>query len=309
MQNKSDFYRIHITPDLKPTLMERGELDENGNKRGTTIQVEVQPPEIWLPNGYEHAVQKQYNARGEYEGKIKFCGIGDEGAEIIEIRFLNSCPSLDVKYQELKKYDAITETEQIGWEYRGNYQIEFEIENTPPLMLEFFKHAPYNGSYERRDKNTRILFVELDGTKSVNSKKELFKKEQLLFDVKKNLMENDEYVEVLSEIFEISSGYDLDTRRDMLTDLLASQGVEFINKIDKIKSKIENQTEYLFKEGSVSILKGKIIENENKKTVHPNTFKSEKPSEIAEELAIYSMTDKKSFLEWKKMESKLLQLT
>jgi len=306
---QSDFYRIHITPDLKPTVMERGELDENGNKRGSTIQVEVQPPEQWLPNYYEHAVKKQVNEKGIYEGKFKFCSISEPGAEMIEIRYLSACPSLDLKYQDEKKYEALTEIDQIGWEYRGNYIIEFKLAETSPLLLDFFKHAPYNGTYEHRDVNTRVLFVELDGTKSVSKKKDQFKIEKILFECKQNLIDNDDYAEVVSEILDVQKGYDLDTRRDVLTDMLAKEGVGFIKRIDKVKEKIKNQTEYLFKDGVISVLENKIISNETKKEVHPLKFKSDKPSEVSEQLSEYSMKNKKNFLEWKEVEKQLLQLT
>lgn len=309
--------RIHITPDLKGTPMIKGQLDKNGNIAGSTEQVIVSPPIQWIPMSYSKTVKKIIDEKGKYNGEFKFCDASEKGAQVIEVHYIPGCPSLDRKWQEdngysLKKDAPISELDaeaEIGREYLANRVYDFDLTKEDPAFIIFLKNHDVNGTNPNRDKDTRVLFIELDGTKSVDKKKDDFQKEKALFSMKSDLLEKEDLVDVLSQVFDISKSYDLDTRRDMLVDMLAAQGEKFIKSVEKAKSKISNQTDFLFKDGVISILDKQIVSSDDKKPIHPKKFSSDKPSVVCKELAEYSMENEKNYLEWLKIEKQLLQTT
>lgn len=310
--------RIHITPDLKGTPMIKGQLDKNGNIAGSTEQVIVSPPIQWIPMSYSKLVKKT-KVNGKYTGQFEFIGEGEDtkGAELIEVHYVKGCPSLDRKWQEdngysLKKDAPISELDaeaEIGNEYLANRVYDFDLGKEDPTFITFLKNHDVNGSNPTRDKDTRVLFIELDGKSSVDKKKDDFQKEKALFGMKSDLLEKEDLVNVLSQVFDISKTYDLDTRRDMLVEMLSAQGEKFIKSVEKAKSKISNQTEFLFKDAVISILDKQIVSSDDKKPIHPKKFSSDKPSVVCKELAEYSMEKEENYLEWLKIEKQLLQTT
>lgn len=311
------FFRIHVTPDLQGTPMIKGNLDKNGNIEGATEKVIVSPPIQWFPMSYSKIVKKIFDDKNKYTGKFDFCKADEQGAEVIEVHYVPGCPSLDRKWQEdngfsLKRSDPIELLDaeaEIGREYLANTIYDFDLTKEDPLFITFLKNHDINGSNPNRDKNTRILFIEKDGEESVSKKKKDFAKEKVLFKMKSELLEGDDLVGVLTHVFDLSVSYDLDTRRDMLVEMLESQGEKFITSVEKAKTKILNQTEFLFKDGLISVLDKQIVSNDDKKPIHPHKFNSDKPSVVAQELAEFSVKTEKNYLSWIEIEKKLLQTT
>lgn len=310
-------FRIHVTPDLKGTPMIKGQLDKNGNIAGSTEKVIVSPPIQWIPMSYSKTVKKIVDDKGKYNGLFEFCEASEKGAQVIEVHYVPGCPSLDRKWQEdngysLKKDAPISELDaeaEIGREYLANRIYDFDLTKEDPAFITFLKNHDVNGSNKNRDINTRVLFIELDGKNSVDEKKKDFEKERALFNMKASLLENQDLVDVLTHVFDISTSYDTETRRDMLIDLLLAQGEKFITKVEKAKSKISNQTDFLFKDGVISMLDKQIVSTDDKTPIHPKKFSSDKPSEVIKELAEFSMKKEEHYLSWLAIEKKLLQTT
>ena len=187
MQNKKQVV-LHFRPDKKPFHMERG-LVKDGQQVGQAMKVAVAPPAQWIPNLYVAYVVKEIE-NGKYNGKFRFTSPDDSEAEQIEVRHLNTCPSLDKQWQIDNKRVPTTDEELVGWRFRSGEQQIFEVTAQNKQWIEFMLNHEANGTNPNRDKDTPSLFIEVDPAKELDTKKrELEKKEKQLAKEKKAIEE------------------------------------------------------------------------------------------------------------------------
>lgn len=306
-QQKSQLFRIHVRPDLKPTEVEQGFLDREGEPQGTLVKAIIAPTPQTIPNFYNHLVIKELNANGTYNGKFRFVDdYNNEGTvESIEIRYIENCPSLDKKWQDTKDYKPKNAQAYVGWTYPSNEIQEFDLKSSDPLFIDFLKHHQGNGSNVNRDRNNGIMFLEVDAVSSVNKKKENFKKQIEETKLIEKIYDNEDIVNIYASLLGINKNYETDIKRDevlaKVDDLTVST---FISNISEFK-----QQEIKFIE---SWLENKQVKIKNKEfilTGNPPTklfgsevFTSESSTDLIKELVELAYTKESVFNELRQLQ-------
>lgn len=216
-KKNSSFFRLHVRPDAQKTKVQIGFV-KNNEFIGTPYDAIATPPAQWIPNHYQALVIKD-ESEGKYKGKFKWAdSMDEEGAVMIDIRYLSSCSSLDAKWQVENGFKPKDEIEEVGWEYPQGEIQEFDSSRIPKLLKEFFEHHQGNGDNPLRDRENSIMFRIVNPVAKVNDQKARLEKEENNLKIRKSIMENDSYVECLSQIFNISPRYEMDVKRSTLGD-------------------------------------------------------------------------------------------
>lgn len=265
---KQNFFRIHVRPDLKPTPVVIGTVKDN-QIVGDSFEAHMNPPDQWIPNYYEAKVVKKIT-NGRYNGEFIFWNDKmDESPEIIEIRYLKNCTSLDKRWQEANGYEAKTEEEEIGFPYESGKVIDIPMSQITTNFIRFMEHHELNGDNPNRDVNHRPAFI------IINSETNLIKKESKINNEIERLRyiekikESDDFVNSLSIIHSINFDYDISDKRDALLDMALIQSeYEKMEKTDSdYISKISQQLKMLFDTKTIAIKNDKIFDEKNHKHI------------------------------------------
>lgn len=185
---------LHIRPDKRPFQMKQG-LVKDEQQVGQAADVMVAPPTQWIPNGYHAFVVKTKAENGKYEGKFDFVNADNPSAELIEVRYLATCPSLDKQWQIENGRDPKSDEELVGWPFRSGEKVEYDVTAANKQWIHFMLNHESCGTNVNRDANLPSLFIEVD------TEKELIEKsKELSLLAKKLKKEQDEIQSQLEKI-------------------------------------------------------------------------------------------------------------
>lgn len=187
---------LHIRPDKHPFQMEQG-LVKDEQQVGQAAKVMVAPPTQWIPNGYHAFVIKTKTEAGKYEGKFEFVSADNPEAELIEVRYLATCPSLDKQWQIENGREPKSDEELVGWPFRSGEKVEFDVTAANKQWLHFMLNHESCGTNVNRDANMPSLFIEVD------TEKELIEKSKELSALANKLKKEQDLIQ--SQLDEIKS--------------------------------------------------------------------------------------------------------
>lgn len=213
-KSNSSLFSIHVRPDLQSQTAKMGHV-KGDQFIGETQNVIVNLPEQLIENGYEAYVvrDKEWAKNGKFEWAKS---ISDDGAEKIEIRFLENSKSLDAMYQDKIGLKPGTDIETLGWMYPSNYRVDFVRKITNPTFIEFMEHHELNGSNPLRLTNNTPAFVVVDAAQNVKKRQNSVSAELALLQFKNEILADEDREYCLSLIHGISMDFDADDRKDML---------------------------------------------------------------------------------------------
>lgn len=189
---------LHIRPDKKPFPMEQG-LVKDGQQVGQALKVFAAPPVQWIPNTSQAYVIKILE-NGKYNGNFKFTDPDEAGAEPIEVRWLENCPSLDKQWQSDNKREPKTDAEEIGWPYKSGEKVEYTVTASNKKFIEFLLNHESCGTNVNRLEGIPSLFVEVDEELELRTKQEaLQEKKEALKREEEAIKEELAKLETLSE--------------------------------------------------------------------------------------------------------------
>ncbi len=255
-KSNSSLFSIHVRPDLKAQKAKQGHVKDN-IIIGESREVIAPLPEQLIENGYEAWVirDKDWKNNGLFTWAKS---ISDDGAEKIEIRFLENSKSLDAMYQEKIGLKPQTEEEKLGWFYPSDYRVDFSRKVTAPLWIEFMEHHELCGTNKFRIGNSTPAFIIVDAVQNVNRKRQNILAESAIVEFKKAILENEEREFCLSTIHGISFEFNADDRKDMLLekideltfDKFVLVEEEYLKNLQKAIGRIQNKNILEFENGS-----------------------------------------------------------
>lgn len=252
----SSLFSIHVRPDLKAQKAKQGAVKDNmivGESRDVIAPL----PEQLVENGYEAWVirDKDWKNNGLFSWAQS---ISDNGAEKIEIRFLENSKSLDAMYQEKIGLKPQTEEEKLGWFYPSNYRIDFSRKTTSPLWIEFMEHHELCGTNKLRIGNSTPAFIIVDAEQNVKRKRQSIYADSAVVDYKKAILEDEEREYCLSIIHGISFEFAADDRKDMLLekideltyDKFVLVEEQYLKNLEKEIGRIQKKSLLVFQDGA-----------------------------------------------------------
>jgi hypothetical protein len=153
-----------------------------------------------IPNFSRIWGKRELNKEGKPSGKFAPMKWGTDGGEIIEIRFLHNCNSLDRLYQVQAGLKAKEEDAEIILEYGIN---EFDNKNKSGLIAMLKLHTANADSPCRDPENQFIIFAEYDEEKNITFS---MKEDDILYEAMGTILnakENPVRLRVLGQIYGI----------------------------------------------------------------------------------------------------------
>lgn len=153
-----------------------------------------------IPNYSKIWGKRELNKEGKPTGNFAPMEWGAEGGEILEIRFMDNCKSLDKRYQQEVGLRAQDKDAEIFLEFGIN---EFDYK-TQGVLISMLKLHTANGDSPCRDKqNQFVIFSEYDEEKNISF---AMKEDEILFDAMGTIMDakdNPSKLRVLGQMFGI----------------------------------------------------------------------------------------------------------
>lgn len=183
MSVASRFYTIKVGAG-EPQLVLRGELNKkNGQPQGKVEQGVSVMGGYSIPNFSRIWGKPEVNKEGKRTGKFAPMKWGDAGGQIMEIRYIPNCDSLDKMYQIQVGLLLKDEDAEIWLEYGIN---EFDVQNKAGLVAMLKLHTANSDSPCRDPENDFILFAEYDENKNITR---AMKEDEILFEAMGIIME------------------------------------------------------------------------------------------------------------------------
>lgn len=211
------YYSI-LVGGREPQKVEVGFLEKStGLPKGQTSKALISVGKISIPNYSRVWGQLLKDKAGKETGEIKFMKWGEDGGQVVEIRFLPNSKSLSKQYQDnVLKLKPRDEDSEIVL----NYGINNFDTVTEAGKIEMLKRHTLNGDNESRDPNNNdISFEEHDADKRVKDKTRAIEERNTATGIVLLCKEDSGALVVLAEIF------DLDTKaqNDVLVEELLSK--------------------------------------------------------------------------------------
>jgi hypothetical protein len=152
---------------------------------------------VAIPNYSKLYGKRKRNADNKPTGEFEPVGWGEEEGEIIELRFLPNCKSLDKLYQDTV---GLKPTDRDGEILLANGINDFDTTKSPMLVAMLKLHT-FNGDNKYRDpSNQNIKFREYDEKKEVGKSAQ---QDELLYEAMAHVMaakDNTKKLKVLAEV-------------------------------------------------------------------------------------------------------------
>lgn len=270
------FFRIHITPHLKPQQTIRASLNSDMQIVGSESKVLVSYPNQQVPNYYTRHCVRILDSTGLYTGKLKFVkGFNDreegEQVELVDIRYIENCPSLDLRWQDENKFVPKDSRAYIGWLLPADSVQEYNLDLADPLFIQFLKEAQFNGSNKNRDNRNSVIFFEVDTDVNLSSKKEKLLAGKRNIEFIESIHNHDSLVNIYSKILNINSHYEPEVRKDLVLDKIEELSVvKFIERLEGIKTNYTNAINKWVGNKNLEFKEGKFYLDKNP----DNIFKS-----------------------------------
>lgn len=270
------FFRIHITPHLKPQQTIRASLNSDMQIVGSESKVLVSYPNQQIPNYYTRHCVRILDSTGLYTGKLKFVkGFNDrkegEQVELVDIRYIENCPSLDLRWQDENKFAPKDSRAYIGWLLPADSVQEYNLDLADPLFIEFLKQAQFNGSNKDRDNRNSVIFFEVDNDVNISNKKEKLLLEKRKIEFIENIHNQDSIVNIYAKILRVGSHYEPIVKKDLVLDKIEELSVaKFIGELDGIKTNYTNAINKWISNKNLEFKEGKFYLEKNP----DNIFKS-----------------------------------
>lgn len=294
--------------NLKPETVEiGGGVNERGEKIGSQREVLRNPPPQRLHNFYEAYVIKKRDSVGRYTGEFEFTSQDNPEAEIIMVRYMRGCHSLDAQWQKDNNRQP-TDEELAGWSLNWGRN-EFDLSKSDATWIRFIKHHSANLSNINRPHDAGSpIFYEIDSDKVVETKKKNFSLEKKILDEKILISDSDDKVLFVSKLFELSDSYGTSQKREKLLDIIEANSESYFQKIEDIEKGIKSNIIYLFQEGLVKIdEKSSKLYSSDMVELHSLVFKKTEPSKVSEDLAKKSLSDSDSYDKWLKIKKQFIK--
>jgi hypothetical protein len=303
-QNQSKFFRIHVRPELVPQEAIIGMVKDN-QIVGDSYPVNIPLPEQWIPNYYEAKVVKTFE-NGRYSGKFKFWTPDmKEEPEIIEIRYLKNCQSLDKRWQEQNGYEPQSDEEHIGIPYPSGKIVDIPMASIPQHFITFMRHHELNADNPVRDTSGRAAFVIVDSEKNLKVKNNLIEEDMKRFEYIKEVRDSDNRVLNLAIIHGINIDYDVSEKRDAILDKVYADYSKLVEAESNYKKNFVAKLELAFTTKSIAIENETIFDTATKKPIFAS-FKFDKGTSVAK--IINSLVDS-ALYDSPKLHEQIIQLT
>lgn len=316
-QKKQQFFRIHIKPNARPYEAFKAKVVDN-EIVSEEEKVLLTPPEINIHNFYTHKVVKIKDEKGNYTGRMKFVESfedAEEGetVENVEIRYIANCPSLDKQWQIKNGYKIVQTADRSeaqnyhGWNFPAGSIQEFDLGKADPLFIEFLKHHQGNGKNPNRDPRNGILFIEVDASKNIVSKKGKHEEQKRKIQFIDNIHESDEVVNIYSEMFGVSKVYDIETKRDKVLEIAEKLTTEGLMKeVEKWKGNYRSTLSGFLSDNKISVKSKKVYIGKNPEPFFKDeAIKSESGTDTITEIVESMFVSQSMFNEVKRLISSI----
>lgn len=282
-QSKSQFFRINVRPDKKPFSAIQGNV-KNDQIVGTSYEVQLAPPAQFIPNGYEAMVVKikvndKYNGEFEWYDAEKHQG---KNPEMIDVRYLAKCSSLDAKYQKENNFLPSNEQEEVGWEFPSGQITDIPMSDITPKFIEFMRNHSFNGDNPNRNKSDMVGFYIVDAEHNLSKRKSSIDELNKKLSIMKQVEEDDTFVEGMSGILGVKLGYGILEKRDIILEMIekdfdsVTKKVEtYIAETDSSLSYLENTKRLKFQDGVVLFDGKQILVGAKLSEQNDDTYKKE----------------------------------
>lgn len=194
--------------------VEIGHVDKLGIPKGPTAKAIAPPGNSVIPNYSRIWGKRELTKEGKPSGKFKPMAWGDDGGEVIEIRYLKKCKSLDKLYQDLNGIKPGEEDADIDLMH-GLFDIDPEIE---PMLVEMLKLHSYNEDSPCKDPSQVFsVYHEYDEKKEATL---VIKKDKTLVNAMNQVFEAEENTEQLRVLAKVCGLDDRKQNNVLLTELL-----------------------------------------------------------------------------------------
>lgn len=230
---------------------EEGELNKTtGLPDGKTSKIKLQVGAVAFPNFSKvwgrRVLDKKTNLP---TGEIEFMPWGARGGELIAIRYLEGCPSLDKHYQKNTLKIELSQEEQQETAYIDlNIGVnDFDLESADPMFIEMLKHHTYCKDNESRKSSSREVHFEIyDATKiskeKITTMREMRKAQDIIFDAE----ESSDMLMVLAKLFDIDPQYQDEVIFKELVDILEDDYKRVLKVINMAKDQFRDQLTALY---------------------------------------------------------------
>jgi hypothetical protein len=201
---------------------ELGKINKStGLPDGPTTKIKVQVGAVAIPNHSKVWAKRKVNKAGKYEGELEFLPWGEKGGELVAIRYIAGCPTLDKHYQINTLKIDLSEEEKNETAYI-DLQIgvnDFVIEDMDPKLIEMLAHHTFNEDNKSRKKDSREVHFRLYNAANINKDKlNKLRQKKAAEDIILKAEDDTARIEILGGLFEL--------------DLNSQPGVIFNNLID-----------------------------------------------------------------------------
>jgi len=265
-QNQNKFFRIHVRPELVPQEAIIGAVKDN-QIVGDSYPVNIPLPEQWIPNFYEAKVIRIIE-NGRYNGKFNFWtpNMGEE-PEIIEIRYIKNCHSLDKRWQDQNGYTPKGDDEEVGFAYPSGKIVDIPMESVPQHFITFMRHHEFNGDNPVRDVQSRPAFIIIDSEKNLKVKNNRVEEDMKRLEYIKEVQGIDNRVINLAIIHGINPDYDLSDKRDAILDKVYADYKKLVEVEAEYKKNMLANLELAFTTKSIAIENETIYDTTSKKSI------------------------------------------
>jgi hypothetical protein len=246
-QNKSQFFRLNVRPDKKPFSAIQGNV-KNDQIVGTSYEVMLAPPAQFIPNGYEAMVVKKVNGNGKYDGVFEWYDEEKhkgQNPEMIDVRYLVKCASLDKKYQIENGFLPSNDQEEVGWEFPSGQITDIPMGDITPKFIEFMRNHSFNGDNPNRNKSDMVGFYIVDAETNLTKRKSSIDSLNRKLSLMKQIEEDDNFVEAMAGILGVKLGYSVLDKRDIILEMIDTKYEDVSQKVEKYIAETDSSLSYL----------------------------------------------------------------
>lgn len=239
METGKKYYTIQVGM-YEPQEIEVGHINKDtGLPKGQTEKALAVLGVVAIPNFSRVWGKRDLDKEKKPTGKVTFMEWGEEGGEVIEVRYLRSSSSIDKQYQEksgIKASGDGGETEII----LNTGLNDFDSKTEAPL-IQMLKVHTFNGSSVcRNPENRHVVFEEYDANK-VASK--VLKEDEFLFEAMSKIMtikDNTKKLRVFAELFFVDPAKQDKVILNELMVILKKQPQKFLERIEFFKKDVQD---------------------------------------------------------------------
>jgi len=245
--------------------VEEGDLNKStGLPIGKVNKIKLRPGQVSIPNFSKVWGRKILDKKTEKPtGNIEFLEYGTKGGELIPIRYIEGCSSLDKHYQiNVLKLDFSDEEDFINAYINLDAGInDFKNTEDNALFLDFLQHHTYCEDNKSRNPKKDVVF-KLYNPQNINKMKiDSFKDRQKAAEYIMASENDEKKLAVLARLFEIDGDRQDAVIFGELFEILEDDYKRVINVIDINRARFKNILQDLADKGVLLVEEDDVISN------------------------------------------------